>query len=292
MNEMLAPMHQTFRKFSSILDRSVYEPLPDDWFIGITDVEGSTVAIQEGRYEDVNFLGVSIIATVGNTIGSFDFPFSFGGDGATFALPGVFRSQAEAALAQIAQFSSNRFGLNMRAGLISLQEIRQNKRDVRIARYAVSQNATYFMFAGGGLRWAEHELKNGRFAVSSAEPVQDPDLSGLSCEWNPFEAQRGTILSLLVEPEESASDMTFGRIARHVMKVFEEADHSFSPLPTTVPQRKDGLANVSTATWAAVALNSDFRKFDDVLRLTVCWFSRGTEPVFPPRSEPPLSMVF
>nr|WP_281393634.1 MULTISPECIES: transglutaminase N-terminal domain-containing protein [Rhizobium] len=23
-----------------------------------------------------------------------------------------------------------------------------------------------------------------------------------------------------------------------------------------------------------------------------CWFSRGTEPVFPPRSEPPLSMVF
>ena len=24
----------------------------------------------------------------------------------------------------------------------------------------------------------------------------------------------------------------------------------------------------------------------------VCWFPRGTEPVFPPRSEPPLSMVF
>lgn len=26
--------------------------------------------------------------------------------------------------------------------------------------------------------------------------------------------------------------------------------------------------------------------------MTVCWFPRGTEPVFPPRSEPPLSMVF
>ena len=25
---------------------------------------------------------------------------------------------------------------------------------------------------------------------------------------------------------------------------------------------------------------------------TGCWFPRGTEPVFPPRSEPPLSMVF
>jgi integrase/recombinase XerD len=27
-------------------------------------------------------------------------------------------------------------------------------------------------------------------------------------------------------------------------------------------------------------------------RFVACWFSRGTEPVFPPRSEPPLSMVF
>ncbi|WP_457661754.1 hypothetical protein [Sinorhizobium medicae] len=26
--------------------------------------------------------------------------------------------------------------------------------------------------------------------------------------------------------------------------------------------------------------------------LDACWFPRGTEPVFPPRSEPPLSMVF
>jgi ATP-dependent Lon protease len=25
---------------------------------------------------------------------------------------------------------------------------------------------------------------------------------------------------------------------------------------------------------------------------TSCWFPRGSEPVFPPRSEPPLSMVF
>ncbi len=269
MNDMLSPRHHTYRKFSSILDRSIYEPLPDDWIIGLTDVVGSTVAIQEGRYKDVNFLGVSIIAAVGNTIGSFDFPFSFGGDGATFALPGVFRPQAEAALRQIERFSLNRFSLSMRAGLISLQEIRRNDRDVRIARYAVSQEATYFMFAGGGLRWAEHELKNGRFTLPSAETVPDPDLSGLSCEWNPFETQQGTILSLLVEPRESASDLTFSRIAQEVMQVFEQADHSSSPLPTSIPQRKDGLPSVSSATWAAVVSNSDFRKFDDILRLTV-----------------------
>jgi hypothetical protein len=30
----------------------------------------------------------------------------------------------------------------------------------------------------------------------------------------------------------------------------------------------------------------------DMLELLGCWFPRRTEPVFPPRSEPPLSMVF
>ena len=36
------------------------------------------------------------------------------------------------------------------------------------------------------------------------------------------------------------------------------------------------------------------RKTDlrEVLNALLCWFSRGTEPVFPPRNEPPLSMVF
>ena len=28
------------------------------------------------------------------------------------------------------------------------------------------------------------------------------------------------------------------------------------------------------------------------LKRSDCWFPRGSEPVFPPRSEPPLSMVF
>ena len=31
---------------------------------------------------------------------------------------------------------------------------------------------------------------------------------------------------------------------------------------------------------------------EDIFAIQECWFSRGTEPVFPPRSEPPLIMVF
>ncbi|MBY5462369.1 DUF3095 family protein [Rhizobium leguminosarum] len=83
-----AQPHQAYDEFSLVLDPDVYEPLPDDWLIGITDVVSSTAAIRSGRYEDVNYAGASVIAALGNAWGSFDFPFVFRGDGAAFASRG------------------------------------------------------------------------------------------------------------------------------------------------------------------------------------------------------------
>ena len=47
-------------------------------------------------------------------------------------------------------------------------------------------------------------------------------------------------------------------------------------------------------TWATLATLLQTCKMNSVdpLAWLCCWFPRGTEPVFPPRSEPPLSMVF
>src|SRR5262245_17945634 len=89
-----APQPQAYGEFSLVLDPSIYEPLPDSWLIGITDIVQSTAAIKAGRYEDVNYVGASVIAALGNAWGSFDFPFVFRGDGAAFALPPDGRSTA------------------------------------------------------------------------------------------------------------------------------------------------------------------------------------------------------
>ncbi|NKF33229.1 DUF3095 domain-containing protein, partial [Pseudomonas sp. BGM005] len=48
-----AEPHRAYDEFSLVLDPDAYEPLPDDWLIGITDVVSSTAAIRSGRYEDV-----------------------------------------------------------------------------------------------------------------------------------------------------------------------------------------------------------------------------------------------
>lgn len=52
--------------FAELLDTDIYQSLPDDWLVGITDVVDSTLAIASGRYKDVNYAGASAIAALGN----------------------------------------------------------------------------------------------------------------------------------------------------------------------------------------------------------------------------------
>src|SRR3954453_16730263 len=75
-----------FRGFGSLMDPALYSPLPDDWVIGVADIVESTKAIAEKRYKAVNMAGAAVNAVVANALGGREFPFVFGGDGATFAV--------------------------------------------------------------------------------------------------------------------------------------------------------------------------------------------------------------
>src|ERR1700732_1732207 len=74
-----------FHGFGSLMDPALYSPLPDDWSIGIADVVESTKAIAERRYKAVNMAGASVIAAITNALQGHEFPFVFGGDGASLA---------------------------------------------------------------------------------------------------------------------------------------------------------------------------------------------------------------
>jgi hypothetical protein len=261
--------HQAHSEFSLVLDPAIYEPLPDDWLIGITDVVNSTSAIKSGRYEDVNYAGASVIAALGNAWGAFDFPFVFRGDGAAFALPPHGIMTATSVLRQVAAFARTSLDLDLRIGLLPVREIRASGRDVRIARYAASEKATYAMFAGGGLKWAEQQIKNGRYLVKPGKYTTKPDLTGLTCEWTPFPSQRGEILSLLVEPNEHKGADVFAAVARRVLAVFDAGPRRSHPVPKDMAVPKDSRKYLAPEIWSEIASNSDFRKYDDGLRLTL-----------------------
>jgi hypothetical protein len=174
---------RVFRGFSRIVDPDLYAPLPDGWTLGLSDIVGSTAAIEAGGYKAVNMAGASIITAVANAIGTPDFPFVFGGDGASFAVPPASSKLAEGALAAAVVYVREELGLTLRAAMVPLAAIRAQGLDVRIARFAASSNVSYAMFSGGGLAWAEREMKRGAFAVAPAAAGARPDLTGLSCRF-------------------------------------------------------------------------------------------------------------
>lgn len=258
-----------YHDFADVLDITTYEPLPDDWLVGITDVVGSTSAIASGRYKDVNYAGASAIAALGNAWNSFDFPFVFRGDGAAFALHPDRREIAISVLQQIACYSRNELQLDLRIGLVSVKDIRSGGSDVRVARYAASETATYAMFAGGGLNWADRQIKAGRYVIPPGSGDATPDLTGLTCEWAPIPSQRGEILSLLVEPKDHVEPEIFTMLARRLLAIFDTGVRGSHPVPDDIAVTKDVEAYLGGKGWADVVSNSDYRRYDDVLRLTL-----------------------
>jgi hypothetical protein len=298
---------KVFRGFSSLMDPALYVPLPDDWIVGVADIVESTKAIADARYKAVNMAGASVIAAVTNALEGREFPFVFGGDGASFAIaPGDFDAAREA-LAATAIWVEESLSLVMRVALIPVSAIRAQGLDVRVARFGPSANLSYAMFSGGGLGWADAAMKRGEFAVAKAPPGTQPDLSGLSCRFEEIPSVRGLILSVLVVPARGADPRAFSKVIEDVVALAERTPDAGRPVPEQGPPlkwppagvdyearatrggslRKRRAVVLAFSLWAYVIMkfgitvgnfvpkrylqqvveNSDFRKYDDGLRM-------------------------
>src|SRR6202522_596287 len=129
-----------FRGFTRLMDPALYSPLPDDWSIGIADIVGSTKAIAQARYKAVNMAGASVIAAVTNALEGREFPFVFGGDGASFAVSPDDLERVREALAATAIWVEESLDLAMRVALVPVAAIRAQGLDVRVARFGPSAN--------------------------------------------------------------------------------------------------------------------------------------------------------
>src|SRR5918911_4725059 len=161
--------------------------------------------------------GAAVIAAVTNALGGREFPFVFGGDGASFAVAPADLASAREALAATAAWVKEDLGLSMRVALVPVSAVRAQGLDVRVARFGPSANLSYAMFSGGGLGWAEAAMKRGEFAVDAAPPGTQPDLSGLSCRFEEIPATRGVILSVLVVPTQAADQAAFRKVIEEII---------------------------------------------------------------------------
>jgi hypothetical protein len=217
-------------RFASVADPSRYAALPDDWRIGISDVVGSTQAIEAGRYKAVNLAGAGSISAVANALGGALPLFVFGGDGARFAVAPAQAPAAAAALAQVAMWARRDLDLDLRVGLTTVAEARAAGFDARVAFWQASDDVRYAMFTGGAMEWADGQLKSGARGLAPAAAGNEPDLTGLSCHWGPLLPTQGKIVSLIVKPVPGASLARFGDIVSEVLAVLGDAA-ALNPVP-------------------------------------------------------------
>ena len=213
-----------FERFADVLDPSVFSRVPSDWLLVLTDVRGSTRAIEAGRYKDVNALGVASIVAVNNALPGLRVPFVFGGDGATLLVPGSRRAAVEVALRGLRDVSREAFELELRTAMVPIAELERAAHSIAVARFRASPSVSFAMFAGDGLTVAEAWIKDAtvgrRFAV---EPEGDrhADLTGFECRWQPIPAAEGQVVSLLV----GALDRDPDAARRTYRNVIERIDH-------------------------------------------------------------------
>jgi hypothetical protein len=297
--------------FARIADPAAYAPLPDDWMLGLADVVQSTAAIAAGQYKLVNMAGAAVIAAVSNALDQARFPFVFGGDGASFAVPPECAGAARAALAATATLVAEEFGLTLRIAEVPVRAIRDAGFDLRVLQFAASGDVAYSMFTGGGLAWAEGRMKAGDFALEPAAPGTRPDLTGLSCRFEPARTRNGLVLSMIVRPEPGRNPGSYAALVGDLLQLIDDSPDKARPLPQGGPPlnwvpaeaglearllrrageslwRRRALVFVKTALGNLVlklrlrvgtfdatryldqlVANSDYRKYDDGLRMTI-----------------------
>ena len=191
-----------FSDFSDIANPASYRAVPDDWIVLATDIQGSTKAISDGRYKDVNMLGAASITAVLNTVDTAQIPFVFGGDGGTVVVPAAHAEPATLALLGLQATSQQTFGLALRVGAVPVADIRSSGSDILVGKYQLSPGNFLAMFAGGGMELADHFLKDhiddARYLPIAPPDLAPPDLEGLSCRWEPLEPRGGRMLAIMV----------------------------------------------------------------------------------------------
>ncbi len=203
---------QSFKDFSQLTDNSRFIDIPDSWNVVITDVKGSTQAVREGRYKDVNLVGAASITCALNISNESEIPFVFGGDGATMLIPDDLIQPLIQELQGLQRLAQSSFKLQLRVGYISMRDLRESALELQVAKYELSPGNYTAQFKGGALLVAEEMIKNGIPAgatvIETSADDFSPQLDGLSCRLTPLENRNGIILSILVKPTPEKNEDT------------------------------------------------------------------------------------
>lgn len=212
------------QNLDEISDNSKFGELPEDWVIIITDIKGSTTAIENGKYREVNMIGAAVIAAVKNCLDSYEFPFVFGGDGATLIVHKNSLDDVLSVLYGLKDHSSEVYGLELRVGYIHYEEVLKAGSIVKVSKIKYSDFFFQAVFKGGGLEIAEKLIKSNSLIMSRLERPSTANLTGLECRWEDVKPPKGEICALLVKVV--STTLSEGEVYGKVLLFLEELENN------------------------------------------------------------------
>jgi hypothetical protein len=254
------PLLDNFLKITDICN---FCDVPDDWYIIVTDIRGSTQAIEAGKYKEVNLLGACSIVAVLNVAGQTEIPFVFGGDGASLLIGSQLLPAAEEALLAVQQMAKTAFNLDLRVGAVPVKTVVAANYPVKIAKFKVSENYSQAVFSGGGLTRATELIKDPAagniYSIKNNGISATADFSGLECRWQDIPSKYGEIVTLLVMVRSDLgqeSHQIYRKIIKKIEDIYGKED-SLNPidhknLKLTLDSTKlikETLVRASSASW-------------------------------------------
>src|SRR5436190_21134734 len=222
--------------FAETIETARHAQVPGDWWIVVADVIGATKAIEEGAYKKVNTVGVACIAAVVNVDRSVEMPFVFGGDGATFAVPGSLRERVIPALREAQRLARQSFDLLLRVGMVRVSSLLDSGLSVRLAKIRLSPNVTQPTFSGRGWEEAERVVKDplahGVLRVQEHEGLCEGSFEGFECRWQGVPSFNDHKLALLVAAVSSDADVnlaSYRKVSDKIAQIYGDIS-SYHPL--------------------------------------------------------------
>ncbi len=231
----------TLTNFIEITNHQNFVIVPDDWYILITDVIGSTKAIEAGRYKDVNLIGACCIMAVLNIAIDKEIPFIFGGDGASILIPPSLFLKAKEALLGTQHFAKQEFNLDLRVGIVPVSVVNDANYEIKIAKLKISANYHQAIFTGGGLTYATDLIKSPIAGdlynlKNTSPPAENPNFSGLSCPWQDIPSPHGEVLSLIVmaNGDRQQQSLVYRELLEKITKTYGSWENFHPVLPENI----------------------------------------------------------
>ena len=229
--------------FSEVADLAAYARVPSDWTVLLTDVIGSTKAIQSGRYKDVNMVGAACITAALNALPGMNLPYVFGGDGATILVPPNGVDAGREAMVGLAGLAEQQFGLGLRVGIVPVAALHGEGANLGVRKLELSPGNNLALFSGDGLETADRLVKDpspdNPYAVAIPETPPEPNLEGLSCRWEPLKAVNGVSLTCMlraIDPDDGAQENALRSTLAAIQTILRE-----DPATAAAPARAETM---------------------------------------------------